>query len=72
MSIGLFDCWINVFAGSGLQCYSCGHDEEMCSVSSTGPTVYCQTDNPENRNYGDSCYVGHSGDSISWFSYIYK
>ena len=60
-------------------CYSCGHDEfEDCSMNSTGSKVYCQTDNPENRNYGDSCYVGHSGTCILHFmpyvidSYLFR
>ena len=47
--------------GTGLECYSCGHEEEECNKDHYGETVRCQMDDPENHNYGDSCYVGHSG-----------
>ena len=47
--------------GTGLECYSCGHEEEECNTDHYGVTVMCQMDDPENHNYGDACYVGHSG-----------
>ena len=47
--------------GTGLECYACGHEEEECNKDHYGETVRCQMDDPENHNYGDSCYVGHSG-----------
>ena len=57
-----------------MQCYSCGHFDEDCTMNNFGQAVYCQTDNPENPNYGDTCYVGHSGEllifKINWFQWI--
>ena len=55
----------NLIIGTGLKCYSCHdsleHPDETCTISITGREVTCQTDNPEMPNFGDSCYVGHSG-----------
>ena len=49
--------------GTGLECYTCGHEGDECTKDNYGEKVHCQMDDPENHNYGDSCYVGHSGSS---------
>ena len=49
------------FTGTGIECYTCGHEDDECNVDHYGEKVRCQMDDPENHNYGDSCYVGHSG-----------
>ena len=45
----------------GLYCYKCGHEEQDCDTEHYGELVKCQLNDPEILNYGDSCYVGHSG-----------
>ena len=47
--------------GSGVNCYFCGREEGACDADHYGEPVLCQTDDPEYRNFGDGCYVGHSG-----------
>ena len=53
--------WHILHTEEGLECYFCGHEEEECNAEVHGTEVRCQMDDPENHNYGDSCYVGHSG-----------
>ena len=50
-----------MYIDSGLDCYKCGHDNGDCNSDQYGEEVKCQMEDPENPNYGDSCYVGHSG-----------
>ena len=37
-----------------------------------GQKVQCQMDDPEGHNYGDVCYVGHSGINFIVFIYVYR
>ena len=54
----------------GLKCYDCGHeDEQDCSSEKSGKEVRCQMSSPEQKNYGDYCYVGHTG-SKYFLAYI--
>ena len=54
-------CLYYVYIDSGLDCYKCGHEDGDCNSDQYGEEVKCQMEDPENPNYGDSCYVGHSG-----------
>ena len=49
---------------TALRCFYCGHDDGVgddCDSDNTGPEIDCQMDDPEDKWYGDSCYVMHSG-----------
>ena len=52
---------ITSYQGSGLKCYACGHEDDDCSAGMSGVEVTCQMSNEEDPNYGDTCYVGHTG-----------
>ena len=54
-------CLLSICQGVGLECYYCGHEDEYCNTDNHGEPVNCQMEDPEGHNYGDSCYVGHSG-----------
>ena len=59
---------INTFlTGPGIDCYYCGHEEDDCNADMPGVKVQCQMDDPEGHNYGNVCFVGHSGKSLLIF-----
>ena len=47
-------------------CYECHElDEHECGEHEWGKGVTCQMENPQEENYGNSCYVAHTGQSIN-------
>ena len=48
--------------GVGLKCYECGHEDgQDCTMEKSGKEVRCQMNDAKQENYGDNCYVGHTG-----------
>ena len=46
-------------------CYECHElDEHECGEHEWGKGVTCQMENPQEENYGNSCYVARTGQSI--------
>ena len=48
-----------------LECYYCfghaGTEHDDCDVDEYGEKVVCQMHDPREPNYGDVCFVGHTG-----------
>ena len=54
-----------MISGTALVCYECHElDEHECGEHEWGKGVTCQMENPQEENYGNSCYVAHTGQSI--------
>ena len=48
-----------------MECYYCfghaGTEHDDCDVDEYGEKVVCQMHDPREPNYGDVCFVGHTG-----------
>ena len=48
-----------------LRCYYCyghaGTEHDNCDVDVYGDEVSCQMHDPREPNYGDVCFIGHTG-----------
>ena len=48
-----------------LECYYCyghaGTEHDNCDEDIPGDKVVCQMHDPRQPNYGDACFIGHTG-----------
>ena len=62
-----------MISGTALVCYECHElDEHECGEHEWGKGVTCQMENPQEENYGNSCYVAHTGQSIILVIFVTK
>ena len=57
--------WFSFKDPNRLECYYCfghaGTEHDDCDVDEYGEKVVCQMHDPREPNYGDVCFVGHTG-----------